>query len=170
MKILIDSRERKNTWITKALDQKGIEWEKRKLHYCDYSFEVDGVSYETKVGIERKNSLTEIASNFTKGRLQFEAEFSRAKADGCKVTLLIEDKNAKSKIATRIAMDNANIDIDTRMRKTWRSRFTGKSMYASIKAFKERYDLDLIFCHKLATAGEILKVFEEYLKKSNNVE
>lgn len=165
MKVIIDSREQLTRHITKWLDENGISWERRTLSYCDYSFEQDGVSYENKCAVERKNSLTEIAGNFGHGRNRFETEFCKGKADGCKMVLLIEDKRAKEKIKLRVHMDAADMDDDTKFRKTWRSKFTGNAMVASIKAFKDRYNLDLVFCNKVDVTKEMLKVFNDYLEE-----
>jgi hypothetical protein len=164
--LICDTREQRNMSILSAFNEKGIPWTARKLEYGDYSFEIDGISYENKCVVERKQNLVELAGNLTKDRIRFETELAKAKADGCKIALLVEDKKAKEKMKLRIEMDKANEDMDVRFRKTWRTRFTGNGMVGSIKALKERYDLELIFCHKLATAGEILRVFEEYLENN----
>jgi ERCC4-type nuclease len=86
--ILIDSREQVNRHIAKRLDSLGISYKTKKLDYADYSFEVDGISYENKIVIERKHSIDELIGNFTKGRERFQREFERAK--GCKVILMVE--------------------------------------------------------------------------------
>ena len=169
MRIIIDSREQRNLHILKVLNQLGIEWMVKKLDYGDYAFEVDGVSYENKISIERKLTLTELAGNLTKGRNRFDAEMCRAKADNCKMVLLIEDKKAREKMKLRIQMDRAGIDDKTKHRKTWRSNFSGNSMVGSIKAFKDRYDLDLVFCSKVRTAKEIIRIFEDFLENERKV-
>lgn len=169
MKIIIDTREKSNMAIMKVLNEKDIKWQARKLEYGDYSFEIDGISYENKCVIERKMSITELSGNVCQGRVRFETELSKAKSDNCKMILLVEDKNARAKFKLRIAMDAAGIDIETRYKKTWRTRCTGKSMVGSIKALKDRYDLDLLFCSKVDSAKEMLRIFEEYLDNENKI-
>ena len=164
MIIIVDSREQRNMHILKTFNELGIAWKVKKLEFGDYSFEVDGKSFEEECVVERKMSLSELAGNFCKGRIRFESEFCKAKSVNCKMVLLVEDLKARDKMKLRVNMDNAGIDLETKMRKTWRSRFSGNSMIGSIKAFKERYDLDLVFCSKVRTAKEIVGVFEKYLE------
>jgi ERCC4-type nuclease len=129
VRVIIDTREKGHKHLIKAFDEKGIEYITRKLEFGDYSFEVDGKSYENKCIIERKQNLSELSGNICQRRNQFETEFSKGMAVDCKMVLLIEDKKAKEKIKLRIAMDAAGVDIETRKRKTWFTRCTGKSMY-----------------------------------------
>lgn len=168
MTIIIDSREKSCQHIVKVLNEKGIEWTSRKMEYGDYSFEIDGKSYEKECCIERKMNLTELAGNICQGRNRFETEFCKSKVDKCKMILLVEDAKSREKMKLRIQMDAAEIDMDTRFRKTWRTKCTGNSMVGSIKALKERYDLELVFCSKVSTAKEMLRIFEEYLEENKN--
>ena len=164
MKIIVDSREQRNMNILSYLNENGIPWTVRKLEFGDYSFEVKGISYEDKCCIERKQNLSELAGNFTKGRNRFDAEFCKGKAMGCRMLLLVEDGKAREKLKLRVQMDRAGIDEDTKFRKTWRSRFSGNSMVGSIKAFKDRYDLELVFCNKKSTGKQIVEIFKKYLE------
>ena len=124
-------------------------------------------------------------------------EFAKAKNDGCKVTLLIEDEKGRDKIRLRKELDaglqkikqhikeyekkiknepdefirqlledekllieqKLNIDEEFALRKTWKSRFCANSMIAGIKTFKERYNLDVIFCKKTESADKMLDIF-----------
>lgn len=95
MKILIDTREKKNSHIAAALEGRKCPFKPHKLNYGDYTCEYDTdtnkcISFENKVVIERKANLDELAGNITKGRDRFEREFLRAKADNAKVYLMIE--------------------------------------------------------------------------------
>ena len=163
--VKIDNREKKNMNITSRFQLLNIKWMPCTLKYGDYSFEYDGKSYEKILVIEKKSSLTELSGNICQGRIRFETEFSKAKADNCKMILLIEDEKAREKMKLRIAMENAGIDLETKYRKTWRTKCTGNGMVGSIKALKDRYDLDLIFCSKRKTASEIIRIFQDYLKE-----
>lgn len=166
MKIIIDSRERSNFSIVKVLNEKKMEWCVKKLEYGDYSFEINGESYEKKCVVERKMNLTELSGNICQGRNRFEIEFCKGKADNCEMTLLIEDLKAREKMKLRAQMDASGIDWDTKFRKTWRTKCTGNSMIGSIKALRDRYNLNLVFCSKVRTASEMLRIFEEYLIKN----
>ena len=52
---------------------------------------IGNMTLEHDVVIEKKNGLDEIAGNFTVDRQRFEDEFIRAKAEGLKVFLIIEN-------------------------------------------------------------------------------
>lgn len=179
--ILIDNREQRNMHLLNDLQKIGIAWKPCTLKYCDYTFMVpkneeleiyQDFCFSGISAIERKASLTEIAGNFCKGRIRFETEFAKANEDGCKVTLLIENEKARAKMVLRKELDKLNgFDLEKKYSKTWRSDFKGESMIGSIKAFKERYSFDLIFCNKKKTADMMLEVFyktiEEYFEKAS---
>lgn len=177
--VLVDQREQKNMHLLNGLQQKGVNWKPCTLKYCDYSFMVpkneqlgvyEDFEFFDKVALERKNSLTEIAGNFCKGRIRFETEFAKANAEGCKVTLLIEDEKAKEKMRLRRELDRLQgFSLEKKYAKTWRGDFKGESMIGSIKAFKDRYNLELVFCNKKKTADVMLETFykaiEEYFSE-----
>lgn len=213
--VIVDSREQKNLHVLSRLSEKGIKFMVSALKYGDYSFYIQGneeqgieesIFFWDKVVVERKNSLLEIAGNFCKGRTRFYQEFAKAKNDGCKVTLMIEDEKGRDKIRLRKELDvglqkvkqhikeyekrikdepdefirqlledekllieqKLNIDEEFALRKTWKSRFCANSMIAGIKTFKDRYDLDVIFCKKTESADKMLEIFykaiDSYLK------
>jgi ERCC4-type nuclease len=145
MIILIDSREQQYKHITNKLEQLNIPYKIKKLDFGDYSFEVDGVSYEKKIVIERKASINEIITNFTKGRKRFENEFKRAK--GCKVILMIE------------ALES---DID---KHNYKSSMTPSKVRSFLKTWTYFFGLDLNFVDKFDSAEFILGVFKSYLEK-----
>lgn len=89
--VVVDTREQVNHNILEYLSSKNIPYISRKLDVGDYSFELDGLTFEDSVAIERKASIDEIAGNFTSDRHRFENEFLRAKANGTKVFLIIEN-------------------------------------------------------------------------------
>ncbi len=95
MRILIDTREKKNVHIVAALEERKRPFKPHKLNYGDYTCEYYSsenkcISFENKVAIERKAGLDELAGNITKGRERFEREFLRASADNAKIYLMIE--------------------------------------------------------------------------------
>jgi len=164
MIILVDSREQRNQHILQKFSELDIKFKCKKLEFGDYSFEIDGISFENICAIERKANLTELSGNLCQGRTRFETEFCKGLLNNCKMVLLIEDESVREKCKLRVAMDKTTIDADTKFRKTWRSRMTGNSMVASIKAFKERYNLELVFCKKNQTANKMLEIFEREVK------
>ena len=96
--ILVDSREKANKHILDVFDKEGIQYRVTALESGDYTFELRAIpeldiphamDFRQDVMIERKNSLDEISSNFTRGRERFNDEFGRAWA--VKKYLLVED-------------------------------------------------------------------------------
>lgn len=161
MVVVCDSREQRNMHLLEALNKKSVKFEQDTLKYGDYSFRVGDIDFRNKIIFERKASLSEIASNFMgKNRMRFDTEFQKAKNDGCKIVLLIEDPEGRAKIKLRQELDKSiEKDWNFIKRKTWNSEFCANAMIASIKAFKERYSLDVIFCKKTDTADKMLEIF-----------
>ena len=204
--VVVAGNEQSNWHIIKRLNEKGVKFMATPMKYCDYSFYIPGskslgidetIFFWDKVAIERKQHLTEICGNLGDRRNQFDTEFSKAKNDGCKPVLIIEDEKGREKIKLRKELDvglmklrheikayenkikkeadpflrelfedekllieqKLNIDTDFAFRKTWRSKLYATSMIASLKAFKERYSLEVIFCKKTETADKMLEIF-----------
>lgn len=91
MVIVIDTRENKNGHIIKFFEENGIEYEYKKLDFGDYTFRLktrSDLNLDNLIVIERKNSLDEIAVNFTKNRDRFIREFERGNN---KLHILVEN-------------------------------------------------------------------------------
>ena len=153
--ILIDTREKKISHITKKFKEKEISYESYKLDYGDYScqIELDGeiISFEDKISCERKNSLNEISgSNLTKNRDRFERELERSEG---KFYLLIEDS------------------LNNLYNGMYRSQLSRKSFIASLMTFEHRYNVRTVFVPKQLTWWYMYKLFyyftREYLKNMN---
>lgn len=142
MIILIDTREKGHRYIIDQFDKKGIAWRSQKLDFCDYSFEVDGVSFEKKCAIERKG-LSEITQNLTKHKTRFQREFERAK--GCKVYVMIE-----------------GCSYDDLYAHNYRSMLSPKDFDSRIKTWQYRYMFILNFVQKENVVNYILKTFNNY--------
>lgn len=96
LKIIIDTREKRNELIVKALEKNKIEYIKRKLDFGDYSGEVifqDGktISLETFVFYERKRELTELSNTIWQGVDRFKNELKLASTYTQYKKLIIED-------------------------------------------------------------------------------
>ena len=77
IKIIADTREKKNEHILDYCQSQGIEVEHRKLNYGDYSIILNDQDFANCLSVERKGSLEELAGNFSKGRVRFKKEFQR---------------------------------------------------------------------------------------------
>lgn len=140
MTIIIDTREQENKHLTNYFDDKKIPYVTRKLSSGDYSvqFTLDETqtapqtfSLEDDIVIEKKNSLDEIAGNFTIARERFEREFLRAKATGTKVYLLVE-----------------NASYEAIEAHAYRSKFAPKAFLASLLSWQARFGITVVFCKR----------------------
>lgn len=153
--ILVDTREKENSHITSVFEKNHINYEKRALNRCDYSFYIPkneqlniprDLYFDKEVALERKASLDEIANNWTKERDRFEKEM--ALAPKTKV-LLVENANYED-----IAKGN------------YRSQYNKKSFLATLHTFWFRYNLPVFFMpNKNQSALFIKMYFEYYLKE-----
>lgn len=153
MVVIVDSREKKNEHILKYLNDEGIKWRVEKLDSADYSFVLPNypqLEADYMILIEKKNSLTEIAGNFTSGRERFIREFERLKPDQ-QIHLVIETATWK-KVANG----------------SYRSQLPPKSMRASLLTFHIRYDCPVWFVEKTESPELIYSLMRyellEYLK------
>lgn len=150
--IICDTREQVNGNITGYLESKKIPYVTRKLDTGDYSAMIGDMTLERDIVIEKKNGLDEIAGNFTADRQRFEDEFTRAKAEGLKVFLLVENATWSD-----ILLHN------------YRSKLEPKSLIASLLSWQIRFNITLIFC-KPSETGQIIHgilyyAAREHLKK-----
>lgn len=132
--ILIDTREQKNHHITNWLDSKKIKWKTKALKQGDYSFFLPQSSelnidrdlyFDNEIIVERKNSVDELAVNFSKHRTRFEEEM--ATFSGKKYLLIERDSYA---------------DI---ISGNYRSEYAAKSYLATLHTFNHRYSLEVMF-------------------------
>ena len=136
--VVVDSREQVNGHVTGYLDKHKVAHTTRKLDTGDYSAMLDDMTLEHDVVIERKANLDEICGNFTVNRQRFEDEFTRAKAEGLKVFLLIENASWGD-----ILLHN------------YRSQLEPKSLIASLLSWQVRFNITLMFC-KPSETGQII--------------
>lgn len=153
MEILVDTREQPTGRFKRRVEGFGLPYLRKCLPYGDYSaqyIDLDGetVSIENKVAIERKMNADEICTCFTKDRKRFEREFERAKADGAKVYLLIENESWEKIINGK-----------------YRSKLSPKALKASLLAWTARYDINIVYCKEETTGGLIRDILHYELKE-----
>ena len=98
MVVLVDTREQDTPALRRRLKAIQYPYERCKLDYGDYSCRFvnpvgEPISAAGKICIERKMNLDELCACFTRSRARFEREFIRAREDGAKVYLLVENAN-----------------------------------------------------------------------------
>lgn len=140
MVVISDSREQKNKHILDYLDSINVPYITEKLNSGDYSFilpHYPHLNLDRKILIEKKNSLDEIAQNFTSGRDRFLREFERV-ADDETMHLVIEQATWKKLLNG-----------------SYRSKFPSKSFMASLLTYSIRYDFKTWFVQP-SECGELM--------------
>lgn len=154
MVVIVDTREQKNQHILDFFIANGIKYEVSKLDTADYSFKFPNyqeLNLDKQILIEKKNSLDEIAGNFTKGRERFQREFERVTTE--KIHLLIEGATWKKVL-----------------KGSYRSKYPAKSMLASLMVWQIRYDCPLWFTTTDETGIMIYNILKyELLEKLKNL-
>ena len=156
MVLLVDTREQPTQRLQARIEISGLPYERRKLEQGDYSCKCtlpggEELDFSSKVAIERKMDLDELCLCFGKERRRFEREFERAKENGCKIYLLVENGNWEKAYNGK-----------------YQSQYNQKALVASIDAFRARYGMQLDFC-KEETTGRLIRdilyrELKEYLK------
>lgn len=149
--LIYDSREHENTALDERLRAVGFKHRREGLKFGDYTaeYEVDGKVYglQNEIVIERKMSLDEICGNFTKGRARFEREFEKAIDAGAKVHLVIE-----------------NGSYEKILKGKYRSQLNSNSLYSSLIAFCDRYNITIHFCKPETTPVLMRKIFYHHVR------
>lgn len=153
--IITDTREKKNQHILDYLSSNNIPYTVEKLTSGDYSFYLPNYSHlnlDKSVIVERKNSLSELAGNFTSGRERFAREFERADG-GQAIHLVVETATFKK-------LFNG----------TYRSSFTPNAFIASLLTWCIRYNIKCWFAETKESPELIYKImYYELNEKLNNL-
>lgn len=153
--VLVDTREQDTPALRRRLALLDLPHERRKLDYGDYSakFTMGGIEHDMSqhFAIERKMSLDELVSCYTKGRGRFTREFERAREAGAKVYLLVE-----------------NGDFEKMLAGEYRSKMHSKAIVASVFAWMARYKCSYLSCSPASTPHIIREICyretKEYLE------
>ena len=138
--IIADTREQQKH-IIDYFENKKVPVINRKLDVGDYSAQIGEMSLEKDIAIERKHSLDELCGNLTGDRDRFEREFIRAKANGTKVFLVVENGSYED-----IYLEN------------YRSQLPAKSLMGSLMSWQVRFNITIIFCAHQNTARIIHQI------------
>ena len=145
--IICDTREQ-DRHVSEYFDKKKIPYMTRKLDTGDYSAQLESISFERDIVVERKHNLDEICGNFTAERERFEREFIRAKAYGTKVHLIIENASWGD-----IFLGN------------YRSKLPPKSLVGSLLSWMVRFNVSVTFCKPGESARIIYGIFYYYARE-----
>ena len=140
--IICDTREKKNRHIIQYFEQREIPYKIAKLDTGDY---MDSDS--NRITIDRKQNLDELCGNlFSPDRSRFWREVRRAKAEGIKMIVLIEQGG----------MIKTLKDVPK-----WRGKYTkvsGYSLYNEICRCHIAYGVEFLFCDKRSTGKRIAEL------------
>lgn len=144
MTFIVDTREQETPSMRRRIAQTGLPTVREKLDCGDYSarFSLNGkvvLDLSKLVTIERKMNLDELCMCFGRERKRFANEFQRAKAQGVRVYLLIEDATWEMAYAGK-----------------YRSQYRSTALIASMAAWMSRYDCRIVMCNHLTT-GKLMK-------------
>lgn len=153
MVIIYDTREQPTPALMRRLSAFPCETKREMCGFGDYTAACtlpDGSEYSLNgvVAIERKMSLDELSRNFTAGRDRFAREFDRAKDNGGKLYLLVENASWDMLFAGR-----------------YKTKFNRDSYIASLMAWQARYGTQVLFCTSEISQMVIYKVLRYELKE-----
>ena len=145
--IELDTRNRKDDYVTKYFDEHGIKWIRNKLYSGDVKLLND-----TRVIIDLKANIEEIAHNLCNSQehLRIRKELDRAKEIGCTDFIFLIKSNIKS--------------VDDLV--NWQSKRTkvkGSVLIKTMKTMRERYGCRFIFTTRANAPKKII----ELLKNEN---
>lgn len=159
MEVLVDTREQDTERARDRYSRFPCPYTRQALSYGDYAYNFvlpDGSPFiqntpheiTTPVAVERKMNLDELAGCFTRSRERFEAEFARAKENGARIYLLVENATWEKLLAGK-----------------YRSQYNPAAFLASILAWQIRYNLQLIMCKEETSATLIYEILKRDLKE-----
>lgn len=164
MQIIVDTREQDTDRSKRRYSDFKCKHVKGKLEYGDYCFnfqypngkwlhdlDVPEEKINPKIYIERKMNLDELALCFGTDRRRFKAEFERAREQGSRGYLIVENATWEHAINGR-----------------YRSKLNPTALVASLLAWSIRYKYQIIFC-KAETSGKLIysilyRELKEYLE------
>lgn len=148
MVIQIDTREKQKAIqkIIQTFDCLDIRYISSKLYVGDYM-----IYGHPEVIVDRKQNLSELASNLSTEHKRFKNELMNAKEVGSKIIVLIED-------------DNYSCLEDVKKWSSKHTKLTGEWLYKTMTTMqnkKDEYDVEFRFCKKTDTGEEIVKILLE---------
>lgn len=143
MVIEIDTRNKKDSYLTEYLDKEGIKWIRNKLYSGDVK-----LLNSTDVVIDLKKDLLEICGNLTRlsEHERVKREIAKAKEIGCKrFIFLINEKKIKT------------VD-DVSNWSSSRTKVKGETLMKIMKTMSEKYEVEFIFTTKEKAGEKILNL------------
>lgn len=163
--IICDTREQCNQHIMQYLYASGIATENRKLDFGDYSFSINGKSFERSCVIERKGSVDELYGNITtKNGERIKKELDAAAKNARHMELILEGVTSEQELKT---FEIPEPQMITQNRKVKR---IGETVYYALRSLRSgnRCGLQVSFVKKEDAAEKILEIFYYYYRNYEN--
>lgn len=148
MTIQIDSREKEKAirQIVGYFDSHNVSHYTSKLFVGDYQ-NLDS----PRLVVDRKQNMTEVASNLCQDHDRFRAELQRAKDAGIKIIILVEHGDGIESIEDVIFWENPRLKLSPKA-------MTGERLYQIMQTVARKYDCEWRFCDKEHTGEEIVRL------------
>lgn len=143
MIIELDTRNKKDDYVTKYFDKHNIKWIRNKLYSGDVKLLND-----TRVIIDLKANIEEIAHNLcnNKEHLRIKKELERSREIGCEQFIFL------------IKNDKIKSTEDFKKWTSKRTKVTGKTLYKVMSTMKERYGVRFIICPRKEIGKQIIEL------------
>lgn len=142
MIIELDTRNKKDDYVTKYLDKNNIKWIRNKLYAGDVKLLND-----TRIIIDLKANIEEIAHNLcnTQEHLRIKKELEKAKEINCEEFIFLIKSDIKSK------EDLINWS-------STKTKVKGSMLIKVMSTMKERYGCKFIFVPKKNMGNKIIEI------------
>lgn len=153
--LLIDTRQQegKHTLKHEYFKAHGLRLVRTKLYVGDYMFVGGTVSVDTKA------SISELATNIDQQHERFRQELINARDAGYQLTVLVENADGVTDLATLSEWVNPRNAINRR--KGLRPPISGERMAKACATMQEKYGVRFEFCRPEESAARILEILTE---------
>lgn len=146
----IDTRNKRDEYLTKYLDKKGIKWIRNKLYSGDVKLLND-----TRVIIDLKANLEEIAHNLCNSQehARIHRELDRAREIGCEEFIFL------------IKHDKIKSIEDLQNWTSKRTKVKGSVLLKIFQTMRQKYNVRFVICPKAKMGETIIKLLSNNLPK-----
>lgn len=143
MIIEMDTRNKKDEYVTNYFDKHGIKWIRNKLYSGDVKLLND-----TRTIIDLKANMEEIAHNLCNNNehLRIRKEIARAKEIGCENFIFL------------IKSDNIKCKDDLINWQSNKTKVKGEILYKIMNTMKQRYGVRFVICNRKNIGKKIIEL------------
>ena len=154
MILIEDTRNQigKHKELNRQLEELGIKVIRTKLFVGDYS-RLDNQT----ICVDTKKDWLEVAGNLTKQHARFKDECLRAKNNGIKLIILVEEDLPAGEWKSPVRRNGAVI-----------SQVKGEVLQKIVNTMQDKYAVEFVYCNKKETAQRLLKILGGTDESKNN--